>query len=63
MKQGTTTAVFTRDTFTSGKLTFLLYCITFCYCEMHLTHLLNKFHVHFIIHLHVFEKNLISLKV
>ena len=30
--------VFTRDTFTWGKLTFLLYCVTFCYCEMHLPH-------------------------
>ena len=33
-----TLAVFTRDTFTRGKLTFLWYCVTFCYCEMHLPH-------------------------
>ena len=32
-----TDAVFTRDTFTWGKLTFLLYCVTFCYCEMTFT--------------------------
>ena len=32
----TTYAVFTRGTFTWGKLTFLLYCVTFCCCEMHL---------------------------
>ena len=31
-------AVFIQDTFTQGKLTFLLHCITFCYCEMDLPH-------------------------
>ena len=31
-------AVFTRDKFTWGKLTFLLYCVTFGYCEIHLPH-------------------------
>ena len=35
---GQNIAVFTRDTFTWGKLTFLLYCIRFCYYEMHLPH-------------------------
>ena len=37
-KRAWTYALFTRDTFTWGKLTFLLYCVTFCYCEMHLPH-------------------------
>ena len=32
-----TNAVFTRDIFTWGKLTFLSYCVTFCYCEMTFT--------------------------
>ena len=32
-------AVFTRDTFTWAKLTFLLYCVTFCCCEVHLPHI------------------------
>ena len=27
------------DTFTRGKLAFLFYCVTFCYCEMHLPHI------------------------
>ena len=33
-KVALTIAVFTRDTFTRGKLTFLLYCITFCYSDV-----------------------------
>ena len=33
-----TTAVFTRDTFTCGKLTFLLYCVTFSIVKWHLHH-------------------------
>ena len=31
-------AVFTRDTFTWGKLTFLLYCVTFSIVKWHLLH-------------------------
>ena len=33
-------AVFTRETFTWGKLAFLLYCVIF-FCEMHLPHVLS----------------------
>ena len=32
-----TNAVFIQDTFTWGKLTFLLYCVTFSNCEMTFT--------------------------
>ena len=34
----TSYAVFTRDTFTRGKLTFLLYCVTFSIVKWHLPH-------------------------